>query len=218
MSYEHLFDGNFEHFGNLRKPRNIGQSASTPQADRLLFEGTFDYDLATDHMPREQLDALRRRSPFSLFRYKNVDKYNKEMNILLPEEFREFDPLVTANAFRVSPTRPIIQATFMGVASSLWFSFITATPIYKAPWRMPIWIGVWFPVCSYGSWLLRRKQYQIRKSRIITNNYYKRVRQAILEREKRKFGREAAFTDIEHYKFEQNLKKFNHSTYSAKIF
>lgn len=60
---------------------------------------------------------------------------------------------------------------------------------------------------------MRKKQYDYRKSRLIANNYYKRVREAILERERRKLGREPDYADNVFYRFAENTRFANGEKY-----
>eukprot|EP00906_Rhabdomonas_costata_P025961 RCo037051 len=158
-----------------RELRNASITAVTPTRD-----------LPLDILPPEGIAAVKRKVDWSVFLFKNEQKYQKEMNLLLPREYQEWDPTQERNI--LIPFNPLNFAIFFGLATSYYHNVVNHSAWYRGPWRIPGFIAAFYAL--FYVWGIGKRQSALssRKVQLLANNYYKRVREAVIERERRRLG------------------------------
>eukprot|EP01001_Neometanema_parovale_P011133 NODE_7369_length_771_cov_134.231481_g7127_i0.p1 GENE.NODE_7369_length_771_cov_134.231481_g7127_i0~~NODE_7369_length_771_cov_134.231481_g7127_i0.p1 ORF type:complete len:194 (-),score=36.39 NODE_7369_length_771_cov_134.231481_g7127_i0:140-721(-) len=165
-----------------------------PTPSRLLESIHPVEDLPIDHLPAEAQRLVTTRQPNSLFRSKNREEYLKEMSHLVPAEFGGFDPEHHPLIGQIidSPGR---HAVVWGLVAGAYHNYATMTPWYKVPWRIPLWMAAYYPIACFATYQCKLRQFEYRRNRLIANNYFKRVREAVVDREQRKRGAEGLTFD-----------------------
>lgn len=160
-------------------------------------------DASLDHYGTETVSALFKRQNPSLFQWDNLPEWKAEMKLLLPQEFRDWDNSVQAesthkdrNVFDATQLNPWVMGPAFGYLNFYMHNYLGCNPWWKAPWRFPAWAGIWTAVAVWTNYERNRFNYEHRKSRLMVNNYYNRVRGLILDRERRKHGDGHVFRDM----------------------
>jgi len=152
-------------------------------------------DCPTDIFNDAQKKLLFEPAEPELFRWKNLPKWKDSMRTLLPQEFQRWDPL--ENHMVSVDVNPFIFGPIYGIFSAQVHNYVTCTKWWKVPWRTPAWMIVWTFTSAYLDRFRREMEYENRKSRLLVNNYFNRVRQVIVERERKKHGPEHTFKDVD---------------------
>jgi hypothetical protein len=160
--------------------------------------GTIDAPL--DVYPADTVAALKRRAPSDLFSWSNYNLWVKEISVLMPPEFREWDPIVHGwktdwqlSTRSTHSWNPYMMGLLWGAAACKLHNVLGCTWWWKHPLRLPAWVGVWTAIAFGTTFLQRKTEYDFRKARLHANNYYSRVRQVLTERNLNKYGQDHVF-------------------------
>uniref|UniRef100_UPI002FE4FB7B NDUFC2 n=1 Tax=Euglena gracilis TaxID=3039 RepID=UPI002FE4FB7B len=151
-------------------------------------------DASLEIFTESQLKSLLEPADASLFKWKNLAKWKKEVRTLLPQEFQSWDPI--SNQETIVDLNPYLVGGIFGGFNAMAHNYLSCTVWWKVPWRFPMWMAAWAGVSAYLFEFRREVEYENRKSRLLVNNYYNRVRTVIVEREKRKNGPDHQFKDL----------------------
>uniref|UniRef100_A0A7S1NLP1 Uncharacterized protein n=1 Tax=Eutreptiella gymnastica TaxID=73025 RepID=A0A7S1NLP1_9EUGL len=167
-------------------------------------------DVPTDSFPADTLKALKKKPDHDLFKWDNIHEWRSEIKLLMPAAFREWDPLVNpGNMYQLHDTSPYLTGAAFGFLNFHAHNYVGCNAWWKAPWRLPAWVAVWTGISLVSMSYARKSEYDYRKTRLMANNYYSRMRQVIMEREKRKQGPDHHFADLQWFNAGTNPKVNN---------